>query len=235
VLDGGDSTFSTLSAIQTFARIYEPVAGLAQYHHSWWDALTGDQANDTVLGASTDSTDKKDLTTAKGLVTAVEADDCTVANSHFAKQLRIDYDDLTGKKIRPNMVQYRVLCGGKGGAYAYAIGVFGDGDGLPAGTGYAVIEICNPKQRIKRVGTWERYKAIDNSGKQVIFAASGNANEAGSYKDIDGNAVTADNANESNLCFLGNPDVYLNLDEQQSETAVQAALGELTKAGWVFN
>lgn len=143
-------------------------------------------------------------------------------SNHLADCININYEDLTGKRMRPKHVQYRVLCGGyKTGTYAYAIGVFGDADGLASGTGYAVIEIVNPKYNVKYVGTWERYKTTDGDAGQIAF---------GTAIELQGFGGTAD-FKQVNCCSLGNPALYLS---NTDEADVIKGIEELKKAGWEF-
>ena len=83
---------------------------------------------------------------------------------HIGKQCSIDYSELKGKRSKPAHYQYLVM---KNGAdYAYFVGCFGDGEGLKAGTGYAVCEIVCSSQGRKYIGTWKRYKPYGTSGGQ---------------------------------------------------------------------
>lgn len=177
----------------------------------------------------------KELTLVEDLDTdAGESSSAAVGESpylacHYAKELGINYEDLTGKRMKPVHVQYRVLYGGyKSGTYAYAIGVFGDANGLAAGTGYAVLEIVNPDAGVKYVGTWERYKTV-----------SGNAGQIRMITADEDKTLDADSASTANVCWLGDPNAYLKgLASGQSAvsiaTDVANAIANLTKAGWEF-
>lgn len=145
--------------------------------------------------------------------------------NHFAKELGINYEDLTGKRMKPVHVQYRVLYGGyKSGTYAYAIGVFGDANGLAAGTGYAVLEIVNPVAGVKYVGTWERYKTVSGDAGQIQMVSM-----------LEDETITANAATTMNCCWLGNPNGYLNSqDKTTASAAVAQAIEQLKTAGWEF-
>lgn len=164
-------------------------------------------------------------TVGTGITQLSEEDTSMYLANHFAKELGINYEDLTGKRMKPVHVQYRVLYGGyKSGTYAYAIGVFGDANGLAAGTGYAVLEIVNPDAGVKYVGTWERYKTI-----------SGNAGQIQMITTADDGSIDADNAPTKNCCWLGNPNLYLKSGVATSiANDVASAIADLTKAGWEF-
>ena len=82
--------------------------------------------------------------------------DPTAKNKHLGSLCDIDFQDLKGKRCRPNHYQYLVMRNGTD--YAYFVGCFGDGNGLKMGTGYAVCEIVAKGH--KYVGTWKRYKAV---------------------------------------------------------------------------
>lgn len=87
---------------------------------------------------------------------------------HIGKQCNIDYAELKGKRSKPVHYQYLVMKNGSD--YAYFVGCFGDGEGLKAGTGYAVCEIVCPSKGRKYIGTWKRYKPYGTSGAQITFS-----------------------------------------------------------------
>lgn len=92
------------------------------------------------------------------------------------EELDMASDSLTGNRLKPTHFQY-VNLGSKGGSYAYAVGVFGDGDGLPQATGYAVFEANVagiPSQGgsdvgAKVVGTWKNYTGAGVTEDQIVF------------------------------------------------------------------
>ena len=95
----------------------------------------------------------------------------------------IDYQDLKGKRSRPNDYQYLVMKNGSD--YMYLIGCFGDGNGLPKGTGYAVCEIVMKNH--KYVGTWKRYKPVSDpdATDDVQLCFTSNAEHPDSMEDKD--------------------------------------------------
>ena len=231
---GGESKIVTgLSPIQTFCSVSvsdggEDSVALSTYRRAVFDnGTTGDYALSL--------TEKKGANeSVASSVTALVTDDSSAATYpylayHFGKELGINYEDLTGKRMKPVHVQYRVLYGGyKSGTYAYAIGVFGDANGLAAGTGYAVLEIVNPDAGVKYVGTWERYKTVSGNAGQIKMETA-----AESTIDEGEPAATA------NVCWLGHPEFYLKgLSAGQDSSAIAStvaqAITELTKAGWEF-
>lgn len=84
--------------------------------------------------------------------------DITATHEHVGSVLDLNVEDLKGKRSRPSHYEYVVIKNGSD--YVYAVGVFGDGNGLKLGTGYAVCEINLPSIGRKYVGTWKRYKPL---------------------------------------------------------------------------
>lgn len=98
--------------------------------------------------------------------------------THFASQIDVDWQDLLGRRMHPGQFKYAVLKGDGSATYGYVLGVFGDGNGLGRGTGYAVMSIVDTSanRQVKIVGTWRRYKP--KADKQLSFeVASSNPNE----------------------------------------------------------
>lgn len=125
-----------------------------------------------------DFNDKDDSTK----MTKCGKDDITKPSDHFADstKLNISTENLKGKRSRPvDFVYYNIPCMTEDGDkvsktdYAYVVGCFGSGDGLAAGTGYAVCEISitcdngSGKEQYKYVGTFERYKAVKNENDKA--------------------------------------------------------------------
>lgn len=100
----------------------------------------------------------------------VPRDDC-VGRGHVADAIQRECDELFARYVRPSHVQYVSGCGGYGMSdYWYAHGCFGDGDGLPVGTGEARIDLENVALMTKRVATWRRYRPKDGCKEQILFA-----------------------------------------------------------------
>lgn len=94
-----------------------------------------------------------------------------VGQGHVMEALQKECVDLLGKRMRPFHFQYVSGCGGYGMVdYWIAYGCFGDGDGLPAGTGVARIEILNHAVSTKEIATWRRYRPKDGCREQILFA-----------------------------------------------------------------
>ncbi len=129
--------------------------------------------------------------------------------------------DITGKKLRPTHIQYRVdVC--ESNRYVYATGSFGNDDGLPSGTGYAVLEARSGTQSVHAV--WGRYEAMVKSPGQAVLV---NADEARRYFGC----VSTAQARKMNLCWAGDPDALVSKDA----TVRNRAVAELLAVGWDVN
>lgn len=83
---------------------------------------------------------------------------------HFTTHLDCDEQDMTGMRLRPDMIQYAALQSPQGGDYLYALGAFGGSTGGYApGTGYALLEVCHRRLQRKERIVWQRY---DRFGKR---------------------------------------------------------------------
>lgn len=109
----------------------------------------------------------------KALETLAQDGTSTVAeyleSAHISNFVDVDWQDLTGKRINPSQFKYHVIKGDGAALYGYAIGIFGDGDGIAKGTGYAILVLNDTANKIKVVATWERYKPATD--EVVTFAA----------------------------------------------------------------
>jgi prepilin-type N-terminal cleavage/methylation domain-containing protein len=97
----------------------------------------------------------------------------------FAKRIDVDWQDLLGKRMLPSHFTYHLIKGDGASKYGYAFGVFGDGNGLGKGTGYAVLTIVDTDNKTKIVGTWSRYKPVSDA--QIRFATTGQVNDEDEY------------------------------------------------------
>jgi len=157
----------------------------------------------------------------------VDAVNALDAGDHFSADLDVDYEHFSGNRLRPNHVFYRAdYAGYKQGGHVFAIGVFGDGDGLAVGTGYAVMEIHNPSTETKVVATWERWRPVDAQAGQLTF------------KNSDEWAMPASPVLllEENVCWMGSIDDFMtDTGDVVADSAVVAtALENLAAAGWSF-
>lgn len=88
------------------------------------------------------------------------------ADQHFARELDLRVDELGGRSVRPNLVQYAALdCFG---TYLSAIGVFGDGQSrLASGTGYAVLDVVRPELNTRKLMIWQKYSKVGESQRRL--------------------------------------------------------------------
>ena len=130
----------------------------------------------------------------------------------------IDYQDLKGKRSRPNDYQYLVMKNGSD--YMYLIGCFGDGNGLPKGTGYAVCEIVMKNH--KYVGTWKRYKPVSDPDAaddvQLCFTSNSEHPDGMEDKDTYGCYVPA----------------KAEIDDATSTDGKLDIIAKMVKYGWEF-
>ena len=141
------------------------------------------------------------------------------SETHFGALCDFDYQELKGKRSKPHHYQYLVLQNGTD--YAYFLGCFGDGNGLKAGTGYAVCEIVAKGH--KYVGTWRRYKALsgENAVNQLFFTSS----------------VILANPNDPDQkhtagCYVPDTTTMSGADDDGSGTL--DVIGTMTTRGWEF-
>ena len=162
VTDGTESEPDENGEVTTTPGVATPIVETWKYFYNKKGADTYQKATFKLFGAF--GSLKEDYVP----VTSSQNADGTIVenrNEHFGVALGIDQQDLKGKRSRPPHYEYVVLRNGTD--YIYAIGVFGDGEGLKLGTGYAVCEINLPSIGRKYVGTWKRYKPIEDT--QVHF------------------------------------------------------------------
>lgn len=96
--------------------------------------------------------------------------ECALAE-HFQREIYRERHDFIGSRLRPTHVQYVSGCGSyKMGDYWLATGGFGDGEGLPAGTGWAILRLVNMAVDRYIVAEWERYRPMGGCKEQVLFA-----------------------------------------------------------------
>ena len=136
---------------------------------------------------------------------------------HFAGFVNVTWQDLMGRRLNPSQFRYHIIKGLGAAKYGYAIGVFGDGDGLAKGTGYAILVLVDTKNKEKLIGTWERYSP--ESDEVVKFAA-----EASAF-----NPKSNENKNK---CFLPQ---YNTLNNAEDASAWQQIRSNLQQTGWAFN
>lgn len=172
---------STLANIQTKINLYqyekdklpcwEPLAAgstderAGDYPNAstWWVAATTTPGNAPTY-------EKAYQTGITGIPTAPTAN--ASDGKHLSDYIDVDWQDLSGRRMTPAHFSYYLIKGGGAIQYGYAIGAFGNGDGLAKGTGYAILVLVDTKNKLKVIATWERYKPVDGADdKQVMFKA----------------------------------------------------------------
>ncbi len=159
---------------------------------------------------------------------------------HFATDLNVNYENFSGSRLRPNHVLYYAARGDAGHTdpqaptaataepgYMYVVAVLGD-NRLPAGSGYAVLELHNPLTETKIVATWERFRERGLPVGRVVLAG---AEHGGSAQE----------AADNNICWMGNVGLLLSNggdpaspDAVAALSDVEAGLADLRTAGWKF-
>ena len=142
-----------------------------------------------------------------------ERNETDVKIGHFGMLCDINYQELKGKRSRPCNYQYLVMKNASD--YVYFLGCFGDGNGLPRGTGYAVCEIVLKGH--KYVGTWKRYKpvsdpsATSDEDSMLCFTTDATALDASDTKSTKGCAVPLKSVIDSATSDDGNLSIIQNM------------------------
>lgn len=132
--------------------------------------------------------------------------------------LDVNYEDLKGKRSKPVHYQYCALSPTNN--MSYVIGCFGDGNGLKAGTGYAVCELNFTGRQKKYIGTWKRYKPVKDSAGAIQFTHN--------------NALDVDGTKCSN-CFIPTPtQIKSDADAAVTTTGEPSVIGFMRTCGWEF-
>ena len=134
--------------------------------------------------------------------------------SHIGLQTDIDYQDLKGKRSKPVHYQYYVISATNNPSYVIAC--FGDGNGLKAGTGYAVCELNFTAAGKKYIGTWKRYKSTNDQGGAINFNSGNEINET-TGKPIDcfiPAATDFETAATTAASGTGRPSLISNMEAQ---------------------
>lgn len=135
---------------------------------TWW--------KDSSVAADSGTNAFVAVAVAKGTLTAADGSNKN-PDGHIQNVLDVDWQDFTGKRMRPNHFQYVVTDNTGPSRYCYAVAVLGDGEGLGLGTGYAVCKIVNADIGQKVVATWKKYKATHTGQYQLRMSdniAAGN-------------------------------------------------------------
>ena len=136
------------------------------------------------------------------------------SESHLGVVIDVDYQDLKGKRSKPPHYQYYVLSADKNPSYVIAC--FGDGNGLKAGTGYAVCELNFTKAQKKYIGTWKRYKSVDDDAGQIQF----------------GSTAAEDAATKLSYCYI--PAAADFHPEDETDNGEPSVVKLMRRSGWEF-
>ena len=157
-----------------------------------------------------EKTRKYKAATRQALNTPSDASDAGTQR-HLTHEIDVDWQDLLGKRINPSQFRYHLLKGSGAAKYGYAVGIFGDGDGIAKGTGYAILVLVDTESKVKVIATWERYKPKKDS---VVYF---NAKDSGELLDDE--------------CRIPLANTIANA----SSTSWGTILSNLKAAGWVYN
>ena len=138
---------------------------------------------------------------------------------HVGMQIDLDYQDLKGKRSKPTHYQYYVISASNN--LAYAVACFGDGNGLKAGTGYAVCELNYTKLGKKFIGTWKCYKPTNEENGALRFVT-----DQGSARDANGRLIA---------CYVPTVADFIDATNLEDTTAgLPAIVDNMQNAGWEF-
>jgi len=177
-----------------------------------WTVKNGDTTGDVFNPAYYEFTaqDAKRATP----VHVTEVDNVTEKGGHISNMLDIDYQDLKGKRSRPVHYQYLAL---STNTSSYVVACFGNGDGLKAGTGYAVCELNFPLAGRKLIGTWKRYKSYNDEAGAIAFTDTDINVDTDTGKILD--------------CYVPKYDAIRDITTAEQ---VQDIINSMTGAGWEF-
>ena len=134
--------------------------------------------------------------------------------SHIERQIDINYEDLKGKRSKPSHYQYYAISPSNN--FAYVIACFGDGNGLKAGTGYAVCELNFTSANKKYIGTWKRYKPVTDDGGALHFG------------------TTAPGSTRATYCYIPPASGWSALVTGASQEGEPQIIRDMRAAGWEF-
>lgn len=134
---------------------------------------------------------------------------------HLGIKCDIDYQDLKGKRSKPTDFQYYVMSAQDDPSYVIAC--FGNGNGLKAGTGYAVCELNFTKAGKKYIGTWKRYKPADTVALEFNIGSG-----------------ALDDAGRPVGCYVPDPTEFKKEVERAVQNGEPKLLNNMRAAGWEF-
>jgi hypothetical protein len=149
--------------------------------------------------------------------------------NHYAEDLDISDADLMGRYCRPENFVYAAPVGKyEGKKYMYLVAVLGDGEKLPSGTGYAVLECYNPvnSKNRKVVAIWKRwkgeYKSMLCTSDQLVLC----------YYGADTGIAAPDLKTDAGKQSMANH-IFIPLDLASDDQAkISQAMEDLRLLGW---
>ncbi len=177
-----------------------------------WMVQTGATSDDLYNPATYDFTSQDAKRTAS--VDRDEISDTSEKGGHVGNLLDVDYQDLKGKRSRPIHYQYLAV---STNTSSYAIGCFGDGNGLKTGTGYAVCELNFPLAGRKLIGTWKRYKSYNDEAGSIVFTDTDQNVDSDTGKVLD--------------CYVPK---YDDVKDIATSEEVDNIVNSMVGAGWEF-
>jgi prepilin-type N-terminal cleavage/methylation domain-containing protein len=146
--------------------------------------------------------------------TVERIDDDADIVEHIGRKIDINYEDLKGKRSKPLDYQYIALSDVNN--QSYVIACFGDGSGLKAGTGYAVCELNYTKAQKKYIGTWKRYKPVNDAAGAIQFGSTASSN-----------------GEELDYCYIPAPTDF-DWDAAAAADGEPDEVKAMRKSGWEF-
>lgn len=152
----------------------------------------------------------------------------TDLSQHLYTDLQASFEEFKSGSLRPQHFQYISIVGGNmGDARLFGIGVFGDDNGLPKGTGYAVLMFVDPTSKRTFIAQWKRWKPLSALARQVRFTWPGGAVAVDGHS-LGSVAPSEASWDESSMCPI--PDVA-NLTDPIAAT-YNTALSDMKLWGW---
>jgi hypothetical protein len=185
------------------------------HYYTWIETDNTQQAQPPSGGQGSDPQTPSGFVGKRFMPIASNAKGSEMTSGHLEDLIDVDWQDLKGKRMRPDQFQYCVTHYDGAGSYCYAVGVFGDGNGLTKGTGYAVCKLVDIKNKRKVVGTWKKYKADEDASQLGFVVETMNAAYSGGKKPA--------------------MPVKASLTGANTQSMLDMVIDGMEKAGWEFN
>ena len=136
---------------------------------------------------------------------------------HIQRHIDVDYQDLKGKRSKPIDYHYYSIRGTSN--TCYVVGCFGSGNGLKAGTGYAVCELNYPALGKKYIGTFKCYKPVNENTPMQFVSGFANAWDSNVGRPV--------------ACYVPTSEEFIT-DSVDEQTHRPSQIGTMEAAGWEF-